>query len=171
MLSLDFRPKDRGWTGKNIALRTRTRTRTRPFYADTFYYGFITKNAFLRNSCYHCEFRQNHVADITVADFWQYSKVAGLKNDEKGISLIIANTEKGRKLIARLYDFELHEIDNSYSDYVYEPKDYSSAESLRTQFFKNYQQYGFEKAAKTTYMDDYAVRKIKAIVKEILGRR
>lgn len=173
LLSLDFRPKDRGWTGKNLALRTRTRTRTRirPFYADTFYYGFITKNAILRNSCYHCEFRQNHVADITVADFWQYSKVAGLKNDEKGISLIIANTEKGRKLIARLHDFELHEIDNSYSDYVYEPKDYSSGESLRTQFFKNYQQYGFEKAAKTTYMDDYAVRKIKAIVKEILGRR
>ncbi len=174
LVSIDFRPKERGWTGKNIAITvatTTTTTTTTPYYADTYYFGFITKNAFLRKSCYHCEFRQNHVSDITIADFWQYSKVKGITNDEKGISLVIANTDKGLEVIRKMPEFDLHEIDNKYSDYVYAQKDYSTAESLREQFYKEYERNGFEIAAKKTYMKDYKKRKLKSIVKEMLGRR
>ena len=49
-----------------------------------------------RESCYQCDYAQNQrVGDITLGDFW------GIRNfpeTEKGVSLVLINSEKGKKL-------------------------------------------------------------------------
>lgn len=172
LLELDFRPKDKGWSSKNIRLRTRTRTRTRPYWLDTFYEGFMTRNAFLRKSCYNCEFRKARYADITIADFWGYRAFDPTLNDERGLSLIVANTAAGQKAIEELQDFDLNELDFKYAEYVYSERDYSNAWELRKKFFELYEKYGFEKAAKKLYMSGWGFRKrqIKYYVKKALGK-
>ena len=63
--------------------------------------GFL-KNLTLGESCYKCKannFRSN--SDITLGDYWGVEKF--LKdynyNDDKGVSLLLINTLKGKKLI------------------------------------------------------------------------
>ena len=91
-------------------------------------------------------------------------------NDEKGLSLIVANNGHGNNFVKELRNFELHKIDNKYSDYAYKPKDYSESFKLRERFYAEYEKYGFEKAAEKTYMQDYGKQRIKYFIKKILGR-
>lgn len=172
LTGLDFRPKESGWSSKNIKLViSTTTTTTTPYFLDIFYKGFMTDNAFLRRSCYSCSYRETHYSDITVADFWGYRELDPDLNDEKGLSLIITNSDKGRKLVEAISRFELHEIDNCYSDYAFRPKDYSSFLETRRDFYSKYAQMGFKKAALKTYMKDYYFDWTKFIIKRILHRK
>ena len=57
----------------------------------------------LRPSCYQCPFRKGGSgSDLTLADLWNVVEVAPEMDDDKGVSLILVNTEKGRKAIAGL---------------------------------------------------------------------
>ena len=91
-------------------------------------------------------------------------------NDEKGLSLIVANNGHGNNCVKELRNFELHKIDNKYSDYAYKPKDYSRGLKLREGFYEEYRKYGFEKAAKNTYMQNIEKQKLKYYIKKLLGR-
>jgi coenzyme F420-reducing hydrogenase beta subunit len=174
ILALDFRPKDRGWATDNIMLCTKTLTKTRikPYYLDSYFAGFMKHNAFLRKSCYNCQFRRNHYSDVTIADFWGYKKFDDLIDSKKGLSLIITNTQKGENIINRLSNFDLHLLDFKYAEYVYAEKDYSNAYELRKLFFELYDQYGFEKAAKKAYLSgmNFEITRIKYYIKKIIGR-
>lgn len=135
----------------------------------------MSKNVFLRRSCYECKHRQNHSSDITIADFWGYRKLDESLNDERGLSLIIANNDRGRELVeSTTNEFNLHKIDNQYSDYAYDPKDYSVAWKERKEFYTLVNQFGFEKAARKTYMKNfikrYTIYNIKNVIKKIIGR-
>lgn len=62
--------------------------------------SFIETDLSIRESCFHCGYKTIYrEGDITIADFW------GLKNnhllDNKGTSLVILSTEKGRKLFGQ----------------------------------------------------------------------
>lgn len=65
---------------------------------DPFYLGF-QKYITLRDSCYHCPYGSgNHVGDITVGDFHDIDKYIKGINRFDGVSTVIVNTDKGRKL-------------------------------------------------------------------------
>lgn len=73
-------------------------------YFEKFYYmlyGYLFgKNYILRPSCYKCPFANtNRVSDITIGDFWGIKKNYLNFDDEKGISLMLANSEKGISVI------------------------------------------------------------------------
>ena len=61
--------------------------------------GFFS-NLFLRPSCYSCPFAStDRVGDITLGDFWGYIETNSQDKDtDKGISLVMINTEKGNIL-------------------------------------------------------------------------
>lgn len=130
----------------------------------------MTYNAFLRDCCYKCQFRKNHCSDITIADFWGYREIDDSLNDEKVLSLLISNTYAGGNAIKNMHGFDLHEIDNKYSEYVYSVRDYSDAYKLKKKFFKIYYHMGFEKAANKTYMKGIWKTKIKYYIKKMMGR-
>ena len=70
-----------------------------------------------RPSCYNCLYTtSNRVADITLGDLWGvHLYCPDLYNDDKGASLIVANTEHGRSLVESIMGktFEGRELDFS----------------------------------------------------------
>ena len=65
---------------------------------NDYMYAFL-QNIILRPSCHNCPAKQGKsMSDITLADFWGVQNVASEINDDKGVSLIIINTGKGRDL-------------------------------------------------------------------------
>lgn len=63
------------------------------------YMQLYLKNIALRESCYNCNFKkENRASDITIADFWGIHEINPEFYDEKGVSAIIVNSEKGRFL-------------------------------------------------------------------------
>ena len=65
------------------------------WYTDIFY-----KHIMFRHSCGVCPYANTcRPSDITLADFWGWEKVVpNLNKDDKGLSLVLVNTEKGREL-------------------------------------------------------------------------
>ena len=172
LLRLDFRPQEFAWEkdDKQLVFETTARRKTVPFYLDAYYKGFLTANAFLRRSCYDCRYRGMHRSDITLADFWGYRQFDPSIYNEKGISLIVTHTEKGRRAIEAMQDFELYEIDNRYSDYAFAPKDYSAGRQYRAQFFAAYRPGKLKKAAKNLYMKRYRSEWLKYSIKKLIHR-
>ena len=53
-------------------------------------------NLYLRPSCYHCSARQGKSgADISIADYWGVQSIHPEMDDDKGMGLIMVNTQLG----------------------------------------------------------------------------
>lgn len=81
---------------------------------DPFMLGYIKTrlSCYIRPSCYDCRFKGVHrPVEITLGDFWG----AGIQNPEldpdKGTSLLIVHTEKGKKLFAAAHGLILQPSD------------------------------------------------------------
>ena len=104
----------------------------------------------LRKSCHHCKYTNtNRPSDITLADFWGWEKVNPEANiDNKGLSLILCNTEKGLNIF--------QEVKHCMIFFEVFTKDYMQnrltsptiPHPRRDEFEKYYAKYGFEKAMK-----------------------
>ena len=61
--------------------------------------GYIKENLYMRESCYHCKYRQiPRIADITVGDFWGITGVSS-RDLFKGVSIVMVNSKQGNKLL------------------------------------------------------------------------
>ena len=167
LVEIDFRPKASGWSSINLSVKTEKKSTYIPYYIDAYYAGFM-KNVFLRRSCYDCQFRTEHRSDITIADFWGYRAVDPLMDVKDGMSLIITHTDRGVAAVTNLKDFELHEIDNKFSDYALGERRYPL--SPRKEFYDLYNKRNFKYAARKTYMKGSWKAKIKYRIKKVLGR-
>lgn len=147
--SVDFRSKRFGWgkgyleihfeNGKEYFSRD---------YLDSYYNCFACEHISVRKSCLGCEFHCKHFADITIADFWGYTK-AGVSNVSGGVSLLIANSQKGEAFIREIENFEINLLENQYSDYaVAKETPDEKAIKAHNDFFAMADKYGFEKTAK-----------------------
>lgn len=103
IVSVSFRDKKEGWKGlQNVTISTTDTTFSEKQMANSYYRGFL-RNAYLRNSCYHCQFRVYHRnSDITLADYWGVDKLCPELFDNKGTSIVFAHTEKGKKCLDAL---------------------------------------------------------------------
>lgn len=99
---VDFRPKNFGWKSHSIYIRFKNgKEYTRLATLDPYYKGFLNSLS-KRDYCYECDFADNHAADIILADFWQYKKLSDMDNQDRGISLVLSNTEKGERIMQKL---------------------------------------------------------------------
>lgn len=70
---------------------------------DLFYRLFLG-NYCLGDACYHCKYKMTaSAADIRIGDLWGEA----YKKDQKGVSALLAFTEKGKKLVESLEDCQL----------------------------------------------------------------
>ena len=68
---------------------------------DLYFLGFNNYNLFLRPSCMACPAKNlRSGSDITLADFWGIDTLYPNLNDDKGISAVMVNTEKGEDMIS-----------------------------------------------------------------------
>ncbi|MDR2751532.1 MAG: Coenzyme F420 hydrogenase/dehydrogenase, beta subunit C-terminal domain [Clostridiales bacterium] len=116
IISYDFRSKDKvGWgSGYQPKLETATKTVYFRTELDPYFIGFNSAST-MRECCYTCRHTSvKRVADLTIADFWGVEREHPEKFDRRGVSAVLANTEKGAALFARLAsDFESFETDVS----------------------------------------------------------
>lgn len=84
---------------------------TEDLETNSFLKGFLS-DLYLRPSCHKCPVKQfKSGADITIADYWGYVNTPELEDDDKGISAIFVNTDKGMKEYA---DINLNSYVTSY---------------------------------------------------------
>lgn len=99
ILSYGFRDKKWSWMRFNSIVTFKNGTEYfGKWEEDPWMRGFL-REYFLRPSCHQCKFaNMNRQGDITLADYWSYYHKKGeLKNRDTGCSLILMNTDKGRR--------------------------------------------------------------------------
>lgn len=98
----------------------------------------------LRLSCSKCPYKSiYHPGDITIADYWGINKAAPGFNDNKGVSLVIVNSEKGMKifrLIMEFLDFCETKIEDSMQQPFIGPFEIPKE---REKFWKDYEELTF----------------------------
>lgn len=144
---INFRQKNSGWDLYELSLQYKDSSYNCCHRDDLFMRAFLS-NLILRPSCYNCSSKSLHRnSDITLADFWGIDNIDKSMNDNKGLSLIFINSNKGKKLFKEILNdirYKEVEIDEAvkynWSAYlsVKEPK-------KRKDFFRNYGKMDFEK--------------------------
>lgn len=71
---------------------------------EDLYYRAFLEGLFYRENCYNCRYaRKERVGDITLGDFWGLGKKIKFHYPiEDGVSVILINTDKGKKIIENL---------------------------------------------------------------------
>ena len=73
---------------------------------DNFTRGFIGAHAFMRPSCFDCRYKGfPRAADMTIGDFWGIEKTNNALDDNKGTSVVLLNTEKGKAFFEKVKPF------------------------------------------------------------------
>ncbi len=98
--SVDFRNKNKfGWKAhiETIVFENNKNVDTDIF--KRIFYGHYA----LRPSCHKCPYKDiMHPADITIADYWGIDDAVPGFNDNKGVSLVLVNNEKGRYIFEKI---------------------------------------------------------------------
>lgn len=110
---ISFRDKTHGWKKYGFRLRYAAskavgnsvsssandseRTLLQPFPENVFMKGFLS-NFYLRPSCYSCTARTGKSgSDISIADFWGVQNYYPEFDDDRGVGLVLVNSDKGIK--------------------------------------------------------------------------
>ncbi|AEE17079.1 Coenzyme F420 hydrogenase/dehydrogenase, beta subunit C-terminal domain [Treponema brennaborense] len=104
----EFRGKEKGWTTpfRKISYSDGS-CRGELLNTDAFNNLFLGTDCILRPSCYECKYAgKERVADISIGDFWGAEDVhPDMFNSNRGTSLVLVNTEKGREMFGHARKF------------------------------------------------------------------
>ena len=144
---VNFRTKNlKGWTQFQVKYTYSTKEEY-VNHNDDPYMKLFLENFILRESCYNCKFKKvERNSDITIADFWGINKINPEWNDEKGVSAVIVNSNKGREIFENIkknmkvlsVNIEDIAIHNSA---IYQSVKYNNK---REEFFKDLDKENFE---------------------------
>ena len=101
-----FRDKSNSWKRYSLSLDFSDGTSYSRLFTEDGYMKAFVNNLSLRPSCYNCSFKgvNNRLSDITLADFWGIEGMCPEMDDDKGTSLVIVNTQKGREIFDSISD-------------------------------------------------------------------
>ena len=104
------------------------------------------KHIMFRHSCGACKYTNlQRPSDVTIADFWGWEKTDSQINaDDKGVSLVLLNTEKGQKLfdaVKERMNIIPAELENCLQPNLKHP---CAIHPKRMQFENDYKRKGFE---------------------------
>lgn len=164
--TVDFRDKMiYGWSGlhRESFIMQDGRKVTLPM---TYYQQFL-----LRPACHECPFASlTRVSDITLGDLWQWKESQTLENaNDRGISMVICNTEKGRLLMNSVRNdlkFKILDLKHCLQPNLKRP---TPENPLRKEFESDYSRYGFEYVRRKYYRVGLITR-IKYEIKRALGK-
>ena len=143
-----FKNKDFGWNRFSTKLTFQDgsiyhKDRNEDYYMR----GYLRHNLYIRPSCHQCQYKTlPRISDISLGDFWGIGNFDQTLDNEKGTSVILVNSEKGRTLLAMaqqsliLHRRTLEEVKagNSCLMNVAQPGKY------REFFFANMDRYSFD---------------------------
>ena len=161
----NFRDKSFGWDShcESFVLESGKKIVSRD-YTDLFY-----EHIMLRPSCHKCHFANvNRVADLTLADFWGIEKNNPEFDDNKGVSLVLVNSDKGKMLFEKStseLDFFECELKNCIQPTLVRP---SSASGRREEFWNDYQTIEFGEFLNKYTTPLSVTQKVKRNLKQIM---
>lgn len=167
--SVNFRDKKNGWANANIKVDFKNgKEYSAQYLYDPYYYYYYCTYYIRNSSCIGCKFRESRYADITIADFWGFRKIQ-LPNDNKGMSLIITYTPKGKKFFNDIKDnLTIFKISEENGSYGFESNDKTDEElKLRDDFLNDVRKNGFIKTAKQNY---FRGGKVGVVFRKLLDR-
>ena len=138
---------------------------------NPFMKGFLS-DVYLRPSCYRCRCKNgvSH-SDLTIADYWGINQLMPDFDDDKGVGLVLINTEKGKAVFDTLNmevrTSSLEDAKRFNGGFKEEVK----VNPKRSRFFKgliqNQNLYKLIERATHMSLCKVAIRKIKNVVKKI----
>lgn len=85
-------------------------------YMDDPYMALFVQDMILRPSCYRCAARGGRSgSDLTLSDLWSVRHCAPEMSDDRGVSGVYVNSEKGRALMERLSGVGSRQVDMALS--------------------------------------------------------
>lgn len=102
--SISHKDKSTGWREYSFTIKdTEDKTLLTERACDNKYLMAFNRNLTLRPSCFSCPAKAGKSrADITMADYWGIEHFNPQMDDNRGISFICGNTEKGKTLVGQL---------------------------------------------------------------------
>ena len=138
-------------------------------YVDLFY-----SNLALRESCETCKYTNiNRPSDITVADCWGIEKIdPNLWNDNKGISMILIQTNKGKQLLEEVLEKGLFDVKSfKIGDLIQPQMTHSSKVPYqKSNFWKDYGNISYENLLKKYTEYGGITFKIKRKILKMIGK-
>ena len=103
--NIKFRDKRYGWKRYCMMVKFllsdsngKTSLLVEPLDKNVFLKGFLS-DLYLRPSCYTCPIKSfKSGSDITIGDYWGVEYILPKFDDDKGVSLVMINTEKGKEI-------------------------------------------------------------------------
>lgn len=146
VISVNFRNKNKfGWKAHVESL---TLQNGKNIDSEVFKNLFLSENI-LRPACYQCPYKSiDHPGDITLADYWGIDKAVPGFNDNKGVSLVLVNSEKGQKLFDDIKEnliYKKTKLEDSLQPALIKP---FSKPKERVEFWDDFKNYNFDYIAR-----------------------
>lgn len=168
-ISVNFRNKQRGWKRLYMEVKFDNGKRHYIYSGYDRYESMFLNNLSLRPSCYECKFtKTERYGDITLGDFWGIGKKYPKWDDDKGISVVMLDTEKGvaaYEQIADLFEGKDENLDMAQAGQrtLYAP---TQKNPNRDAFYKLYKEQGYKKAVEQyTKVPSASVRAYYAVMR------
>lgn len=166
------RTKINGWKNWCVNIKFDNSEYIKAHEQDPYMQAFL-RNTSLRESCYKCQFKKkNRASDITLADFWGIENVAPEMDDDKGTSLVIVNSEKGKQIFEQIKDKIIYKQVDFEEAIRYNPSMTKSVKPdyNRKKFFENLDKMPFDKLVKKYTYTPSIIKRIYWKVKRIAKR-
>lgn len=161
-----FRDKYFGWHYFSMLIKDKYHTHRKRLDED-FYTRLFLDNTILRPSCYNCTAKSNGtLADITLADCWLPKSIDNtIIDNDKGLSLVIVNSNKGLYLLNSADKIKKIQVDSKKAvDSQSALKNSVKPNEKRQAFFDAINDFDFE----IIYKKWYKKSMLKSIKKKII---
>ena len=160
---IDFRNKERfGWSDHWETVTINGKEHDSQVYMKMFY-----EHTFLREACYVCPYKNlQRISDISIADAWGVETANPEFDDNRGVSLVLINTQKGEKwFLDSLQGCDFKEC--ALEKYMQEPLKRPFKKPDNTEnVWKEYNEVSFGKFVKNHYKEPFL-----SVVKRSLKRK
>ena len=139
LININFRSKIQGWSNEVVGITTATTLYTILAINDNFMKTFLSDLS-TNSACHNCQFNKlPRVADLSVGDFWGVDDYDKTLNNNKGLSIVLVNSEKGREWFEKIKDNCMTKEVPLDAVMKYNPniKDSSKPHKKRLEFFED----------------------------------
>ena len=169
LTAASFRDKSESWGSFSMRLEFQNgKIQSNNLNKDCYLRAFLSDVA-LRPSCYDCSFKTvGRDVDITLADYWDVSKIHPEMFDNKGTSLVLVHSEKGGELlksVAERVSYKPTELDVALASNQAAVRSAAKPRS-REAFLSDIKILGFEKTV-NKYCDGYYKKQLKRVINKL----
>ena len=150
--SVSFRDKEKlGWHNSTLTIKDKEQcTILTETQRDNYYFQLFLCHEILRPVCHKCRYSNfSRPGDITLGDFWGIEKNFKQFDDDKGVSLVMVNTEMGER-VWKVIQNNAEYFEVSQEQCIQPNLERPSEQGVgRKRFWHWYKKYGFKRTGQS----------------------